>query len=1267
MHDPIIIGAIYLNFLTLISIYFTVGAMVCDRWVMKTKNFKGWRLVFGLILSFFIFAHYVSATHAASVSITPRYVEGGATDMYVFEITNDGPDSIYKIVIKAETEFTIHGDLTCPSGWFASYTDTTTQCLTDPDTSNVLTSGNSAEISFSATAPDPDSDTQYLWTTLTKSFGDDFHESTNTDAKTTIDVTMPTTEDDAPAGWQNFDVTVTLTCDDGELGSGCKETHYQICDENGEDCGADETGNAVSITCSDGLVCKKTIRYHSVDKISNEEIDKITGVIQIDKQAPSTTDYATEGWKASDVTVTLTPDDGEGSGVTSTMYCIDTEGICTPGTLGTSGSVICPGGEVCERYVRYYSTDKVGNDESVETSVLVQIDKSDPEIGAINIEPSYFDGEVNYILGISDISASVTDTGSGIKQCRYTLDGGTNWIGTGIAYESAGSTCSILWVDTSGAGMIDINAEDNVGNSGAGVAVLVAPDTTAPSVSVGGVLANWQNIDATATVECDDMGGSGCNTSTYAYKLYDLDPTSCPTSKSYYTIGDSVTISSHQWVCAYARDTISNSGISSPTEFKVDKVPPTITDNYDYEGTWVNSEQTVTLTPNDAGGSEIKEVKYCEGYACDPVSGTVSTSPYWLSYTTDQDTIVRYQTWDDADNPSTLGEYNVKLDKSGPIARVDGAPANWQNSDATATVTCSDQEELSECDENSYKLHVSTIEIASCPDAVDSYDKTSSQTISKHSWVCSYVKDVVGNDDVSDFPTEFKVDKTTPTGSLIGVPETWQDSDATIELTCSDEGGSDCNSDEDYSTIVPYGQSCDPATHYTNPIIVSQHSTACWKVIDNAGNSAKGSSEIKIDKDTPESSITTSVDNSKINSLTEISGITSDTGGSGVSKVEISIQRTSDNHYFNGGFWRETQSWLTTTGTTSWSYAYTPDADGTYVVVSRATDAAGNVEISGDEQTNTFLYDTKKPVTALTPDPATPDGLNGWYTTEPSITFSCDGGNGSECYETYLGVDTEPLLTGLVSCCMDSTCVRTSRENCEWGGGTIAEGSTSCYPNPCEGDAAIFKVRDGIYTLYYFSTDMGGNQEDTKSQEFKVDAIAPNITTYTLQVEGKPATTANNVIFSPNEDGVRDAVTIDLEFPGSVSVDLNIKDSDNNINIVKDVYNLPYAKNPEPKTWDGKDNSENIISDGIYTIELIINDQAGNSIADTSKTITVDTESPSFTLASPTQDTVYTSASIGLTFTPTDPTPGTALTCSYKVDDGTKIDVIVINPKIGTS
>ena len=90
------------------------------------------------------------------------------------------------------------------------------------------------------------------------------------------DETPPTTTDDAPSGWVNRDVTVTLNASDGE--SGVAATYYTV------DGGPRETGNSVTLT-TEGT---HTLTYWSADHAGNAEAARTVSV-RIDKAAPSIT------------------------------------------------------------------------------------------------------------------------------------------------------------------------------------------------------------------------------------------------------------------------------------------------------------------------------------------------------------------------------------------------------------------------------------------------------------------------------------------------------------------------------------------------------------------------------------------------------------------------------------------------------------------------------------------------------------------------------------------------------------------------------------------------------------------------------------------------------------------------------------------------------------------------------------------------------------------------------------------------------------------
>ncbi|MCX6721077.1 MAG: DUF5011 domain-containing protein [Candidatus Staskawiczbacteria bacterium] len=107
-----------------------------------------------------------------------------------------------------------------------------------------------------------------------------------------------------------------------------------------------------------------------------------------------------------------------------------------------------------------------------------------------------------------------------------------------------------------------------------------------------------------------------------------------------------------------------------------------------------------------------------------------------------------------------------------------------------------------------------------------------------------------------------------------------------------------------------------------------------------------------------------------------------------------------------------------------------------------------------------------------------------------------------------------------------------------------------------------------------------------------------SITTYTI----------SNTTISPNGDGVNDTTSIDLAFSEEVKADVNIFNSSGVK--VRDLYSSSSVKNPDPKIWDGKDNLGVVVPNGVYTISVVISDSAGNSITDTSKTITINNSVP---------------------------------------------------------
>jgi hypothetical protein len=132
----------------------------------------------------------------------------------------------------------------------------------------------------------------------------------------------------------------------------------------------------------------------------------------VDSAAPTTATNAPAGWQSADVTVALSPNDGSGSGAAGTLYCVDTANICAPAVSGLSVNVTQSAGTAGTQYVRYTSTDNLGNAETIK-SAAVQIDRAAPVDGTLTLSPG------NGQLGLSWPAA--TDAGAGLSSPAYTV------------------------------------------------------------------------------------------------------------------------------------------------------------------------------------------------------------------------------------------------------------------------------------------------------------------------------------------------------------------------------------------------------------------------------------------------------------------------------------------------------------------------------------------------------------------------------------------------------------------------------------------------------------------------------------------------------------------------------------------------------------------------------------------------------------------------------------------------------------------------------
>ncbi len=122
-----------------------------------------------------------------------------------------------------------------------------------------------------------------------------------------------------------------------------------------------------------------------------------------------------------------------------------------------------------------------------------------------------------------------------------------------------------------------------------------------------------------------------------------------------------------------------------------------------------------------------------------------------------------------------------------------------------------------------------------------------------------------------------------------------------------------------------------------------------------------------VDTHSPTSQVTLPAKYTFYNSLPIITGTAMEhIDGTGVDKVEISINRESDDKYWDGFDWSSGEVWLLVTGTTEWTYDSSLidwTSGQSYIVSSRAYDLATNIEVEVKE--NKFGIDSDNPVSSV--------------------------------------------------------------------------------------------------------------------------------------------------------------------------------------------------------------------------------------------------------------------------------------------------------------
>ncbi|MEU7525085.1 PxKF domain-containing protein [Saccharothrix sp. NPDC042600] len=399
-------------------------------------------------------------------------------------------------------------------------------------------------------------------------------------------------------GWRDGPVTVTFTCAD-------PLSHIASCH-------ADGTTSAARTLTTEGA--DQSVTGTATDNAGNTTTTTAGG-IAIDTTPPTITgSHTATGWTNQPVTVTFT--------------CAD-----PLSGVDTCAAPVVLDGEGADQSATGTATDKAGNTATT-THGGIDIDRTAPVTTAT--APGTWTN--------TDVTVGLTahDALSGVRETRYTVNGGPENTGTSVPFTAEGTHTLTYW------------SIDHAGNAETARTVTVDIDKTPPSIThtmTPDANANgWHAGTVTVAFTCADTGSGVA---------------SCGPDRTVTAEG------ANQAADGAATDHAGNSA-TDPVRVNLDRTAPTISAEPatapNAHG-WHREDVTVTYTCADAlSGVDTCPSPTVLGEGADSASGTAA---------------------DAAGNTATT-TLTVNIDKTGPTLTGTPSTTAWSTDDVTVTWTCAD-------------------------------------------------------------------------------------------------------------------------------------------------------------------------------------------------------------------------------------------------------------------------------------------------------------------------------------------------------------------------------------------------------------------------------------------------------------------------------------------------------------------------------------------------------------------------------------------------
>ncbi|MFH1240262.1 MAG: Ig-like domain-containing protein [Candidatus Diapherotrites archaeon] len=416
-------------------------------------------------------------------------------------------------------------------------------------------------------------------------------------------------------------------------------------------------------------------------KATNGELGTGTAVaVTVDDTAPVTTpSFTSTNWQTADIAITLACDDATGSGCAETNYCIDSVNTCTPATTYTSEITHSTEGT---NYIRFNSTDNVGNEEGILSQIL-NLDKTEPTFVKLIFDNAQ-EGEITDTT--PSLTLEATDLISGIDngQMKFSCSGVESEYSDSVSYATTYNAFDLV------SGQYGCSTDD-----GAKTLYVKFSDTAGnwTSGDFNSIDMNWLPVNNSITVTDVTSDSTPEFTLDYAGDCHDIllscnnnelntsewKSIGCVTSYSDFDITTAAyacsTSNGTKTIYSVVKDDEDNYSDIKNDSTNYDTTEPTGSITNDYTSNYTNDETPEFELSADGTGSSVIEMRF----SCNESSWTswVNYSSTYTNFDIDSSSYgcstgngtknVYVQFKDAAENTSTVTiKTEVKYDNSDP-------------------------------------------------------------------------------------------------------------------------------------------------------------------------------------------------------------------------------------------------------------------------------------------------------------------------------------------------------------------------------------------------------------------------------------------------------------------------------------------------------------------------------------------------------------------------------------------------------------------------